>query len=202
MRRLLLLSIVFILVQPFVVFGNPTKIQGLAELSTYEAQHWIDSVMNSLTLREKIAQLFMVAAYSNRDQEHVDEIAKLIREERIGGLCFFQGGPVRQVNLTNYYQSLAKVPLLISMDAEWGLGMRLDSTISYPRQMMLGAMDDNRLIYHMGADIARQLKRIGVHINFAPVVDINNNPQNPVINTRAFGEDREAVTQKGLAYML
>ncbi len=175
---------------------------GLAVTSNLEAQNWVDSVMNSLTLREKIAQLFMVAAYSNRDQSHVDEIAELVRDEKIGGLCFFQGGPVRQANLTNYYQSLAYVPLLISMDAEWGLGMRLDSTISYPRQMMLGAMDDNRLIYHMGVDIANQLKRIGVHMNFAPVVDINNNPQNPVINTRAFGEEREMVTQKGLAYMM
>ena len=169
---------------------------------TPQAELWIDSVMNSLSLREKIAQLFMVAAYSNRDQEHVDEIVDLVKKEKIGGLCFFQGGPVRQAQLTNHYQSLADVPLLISMDAEWGLGMRLDSTISFPRQMMLGAMDDNRMIYHMGADIARQLKRLGVHVNFAPVVDINNNPNNPVINTRAFGEEKEMVTQKGLAYML
>lgn len=166
------------------------------------AQNWVDSVMNSLTLREKIAQLFMVAAYSNKGQDHIDEITKLVVEEKIGGLCFFQGGPVRQANLCNYYQSLIKVPLLISMDAEWGLGMRLDSTISYPRQMLLGAMDDNRLIYQMGAEIATHLKRMGVHMNFAPVVDINNNPLNPVINTRAFGDDREAVTQKGLAYMM
>lgn len=197
---LLLLSILFS--HNTITLGANSKGFVLAETSTYEAQHWIDSVMNSLTLREKIAQLFMVAAYSNRDQEHIDQIAKLVEEERIGGLCFFQGGPVRQANLTNYYQQLAKVPLLISMDAEWGLGMRLDSTVSFPRQMMLGAMDDNRLIYHMGADIAKQLRVMGVHINFAPVVDVNNNPLNPVINTRAFGEDREAVTQKGLAYML
>ncbi len=175
---------------------------GLANPDSYDAHEWIDSVMNKLTLREKIAQLFMVAAYSNRDKEHVDEIEKLVSEEKIGGLCFFQGGPVRQAQLTNYYQEKADVPLLISMDAEWGLGMRLDSTISYPRQMMLGAMDDNRMIYHMGVDIAKQLKRMGVHINFAPVVDVNSNPKNPVINTRAFGENRELVTQKGLAYML
>lgn len=174
----------------------------MAVTTNVQAQNWVDSVMNSLTLREKIAQLFMVAAYSNKDADHVDEIAELVRDEKIGGLCFFQGGPVRQANLTNYYQGIAKVPLLISMDAEWGLGMRLDSTISYPRQMMLGALDDNRLIYQMGVDIANQLKRIGVHMNFAPVVDINNNPQNPVINTRAFGEEREMVTQKGLAYMM
>ena len=147
---------------------------GLADLQSYHAQHWVDSVLNSLTLRERIAQLFMVAAYSNRDEDHVNEIAKLVKEEGIGGLCFFQGGPVRQANLTNHYQSLAKVPLLIAMDAEWGLGMRLDSTLSYPRQMMLGAMDDAPMVYHMGADIARQLRRMGVHVNFAPVVDVNN----------------------------
>jgi beta-glucosidase-like glycosyl hydrolase/CubicO group peptidase (beta-lactamase class C family) len=181
---------------------NAISSPGIANAKTKEAQQWVDSVMNTLTLREKIAQLFMVAAYSNRDQEHIDEITNLIDNEKIGGLCFFQGGPVRQAALTNYYQSIANVPLLISIDAEWGLGMRLDSTFTYPRQMMLGAMDDNRLIYHMGADIAQQLKRIGVHINFAPVVDINSNPRNPVINTRAFGENKEMVTQKGLAYML
>ncbi len=174
----------------------------LANVENETAIHWIDSVMNSLSLRQKIAQLFMVAAYSNGSNEHIDEVSKLIKNEGIGGLCFFQGGPVRQAQQTNYYQSLAQVPLLISIDAEWGLGMRLDSTISYPRQMMLGAMDDNRLVYHMGADIGKQLRRLGVHINFAPVIDINNNPQNPVINTRAFGEDKEQVTQKGLAYML
>ncbi|MFP4557725.1 MAG: glycoside hydrolase family 3 N-terminal domain-containing protein [Bacteroidales bacterium] len=182
--------------------ANANTNTGLANPDTYIAHEWIDSVMNKLTLREKIAQLFMVAAYSNRDDEHIEEIEQLVAEEKIGGLCFFQGGPVRQAQLTNYYQQKADVPLLISMDAEWGLGMRLDSAISYPRQMMLGAMDDNRLIYHMGADIARQLKRMGVHINFAPVVDVNSNPENPVINTRAFGENREIVTQKGLAYML
>ncbi|HPI71559.1 MAG TPA: glycoside hydrolase family 3 N-terminal domain-containing protein, partial [Tenuifilaceae bacterium] len=136
--------------------------------STPQSTQWVDSVMNSLSLREKIAQLFMVAAYSNKDQVHVDEIADLVAREKIGGLCFFQGGPVRQAQLTNLYQSLAKTPLLISMDAEWGLGMRLDSTISYPRQIMLGALDDNRLIYHMAADIAHQLKRMGVHISFSP----------------------------------
>jgi beta-glucosidase-like glycosyl hydrolase/CubicO group peptidase (beta-lactamase class C family) len=189
--------IIFSILQ-FQVTANPR----LNSLSSTQAQQWVDSVMNSLTLRERIAQLFMVAAYSNRDQKHTDEIAQLIREEKIGGLCFFQGGPIRQANLTNRYQKLSKVPLLISMDAEWGLGMRLDSTVAFPRQMSLGAVDDSRLVYLMGADIAQQLRRLGVHINFAPVVDVNNNARNPVINTRAFGEDRESVTQKGIAYML
>lgn len=197
----ILFTILYTCISNTYIFGSgiPT---GLLNPSSNQAERWVDSVMNTLTLRERVAQLFMVAAFSNRDQAHVDEILSLVRDESIGGLCFFQGGPVRQAQLTNFYQKNAKVPLLISMDAEWGLGMRLDSSISYPRQMMLGAADDTRLVYQMGADIARQLKRLGVHVNFAPVVDVNNNPINPVINTRAFGEDRESVTQKGLAYML
>lgn len=172
-----------------------------AKQDTLTQANWVDSVMKKLTLRERIGQLFMVAAYSNRDDKHIQEIADLVRNQKIGGLIFFQGGPVRQANQTNYYQSLAKVPLIISMDAEWGPGMRLDSTFSYPRQMMLGATSDSLLVYEMGSDIARQLKRLGVHINFAPVVDINSNPQNPVINTRSFGEDKERVVKFGLAYM-
>ena len=162
---------------------------------------WVDSVFNSLRPDEKIAQLFMVAAYSNKGIEHKEEIARLIKKYKIGGLIFFQGGPVRQANLTNYYQSISETPLMIAMDAEWGLGMRLDSTVSFPRQMTLGAIEDNKLIYEMGAEIAKQLKRLGVHINFAPVVDINNNPKNPVINSRSFGEDKENVSRKGFAYM-
>ncbi|HOY71812.1 MAG TPA: glycoside hydrolase family 3 N-terminal domain-containing protein, partial [Tenuifilaceae bacterium] len=172
---------------------------GSAEKKIQET--WADSVLSSLTLRERIGQLFMVAAYSNRDDMHVREIADLVRKDGVGGLIFFQGGPVRQANLTNYYQSLAEVPLLVGMDAEWGLGMRLDSTFSYPRQMMLGAAQDSALVYEMAADIARQLKRMGVHINFAPVVDINSNPQNPVINTRSFGENVNLVSRYGKAYV-
>ncbi|MBN2521308.1 MAG: serine hydrolase, partial [Bacteroidales bacterium] len=168
--------------------------------SSYVA--WADSVLDKMNLNEKIGQLFMVAAYSNRDEEHKKEITTLIKKYKIGGLIFMQGGPVRQANLTNDYQSISKIPLLIGMDAEWGLAMRLDSTIKYPEQMMLGAIQDNHLIYEMGRDIALQLKRLGVHINFAPVIDINNNYKNPVINSRSFGEDKYNVTSKGLAYML
>ncbi len=166
-----------------------------------EPDRWVDSVFNSLTLEQKIGQLFMVAAYSNRDSEHVDEVARLISEYNIGGLIFFQGGPVRQAKLTNHYQSVAQTPLMIAMDAEWGLGMRLDSTLSYPRQMTLGAIQDDQLIYRMGAEIARQMKRLGVHVNFAPVLDINNNPENPVIGSRSFGEDKWSVARKAFFYM-
>lgn len=162
---------------------------------------WVDSVLNSFSLEEKIAQMIMVAAYSNRDPEHEEEIIQLIRKHKVGGIVFFQGGPVKQAIMTNHFQSVSQTPLLIAIDAEWGLGMRLDSTLSYPRQMMLGAIQDNDLIYQMGKDIALQLKRIGVHINFAPVIDINNNPRNPVINSRSFGQIPDNVLMKGLAYM-
>ncbi len=162
---------------------------------------WVDSVLNSLSLDEKIAQMIMVAAYSNREPGHEEEIIQLIKKHKVGGVVFFQGGPVKQAIMTNHFQSASNTPLLIAIDAEWGLGMRLDSTLSYPRQMMLGAIAENDLIYQMGSDIALQLKRIGVHINFAPVIDINNNPRNPVINSRSFGEIPDNVLLKGLAYM-
>ena len=168
---------------------------------TYQHSPWVDSVFNTLSPDERIAQLIVVAAYSNRGPEHRQEILKLIRNQKVGGLIFFQGGPVRETKLINEYQAVSGLPLLIAMDAEWGLGMRLDSAISYPFQMTLGAIQNNDLIYQMGAEVALQLKRAGVHVNLAPVVDVNNNPNNPVINYRSFGEDKYKVTQKGIAYM-
>ncbi len=163
--------------------------------------HWADSVIKTLSPEERIAQLFMVAAYSNKDKTHVNEIKKLVKQYKIGGLIFFQGGPARQAILTNQYQALSKVPLFVAIDAEWGLSMRLDSTTRFPRQMTLGAIQNDSLIYNMGEEIARQCKRMGMQINFAPDVDINNNPLNPVIGTRSFGENKYNVTKKALMYM-
>lgn len=162
---------------------------------------WVDAVFRKLSKRERIAQLFMVRAHTDKGKAFEDSIAKLIRKERIGGLVFFQGGPARQAVLTNRYQSVSKVPLLISMDAEWGLGMRLDSTISYPYQLTLGAIQDNKLIYEMGKQVAKDFKRIGMQVNFAPVADINNNPKNPVIGIRSFGDNKYNVAAKVTAYM-
>jgi len=167
----------------------------------YTNSTWVDSLMNSLTPNERIAQLIMVAAYSNRGEEHRQEILELIENQKIGGLIFFQGGPIRQVQQMNEYQAASKVPLLGAIDAEWGLGMRLDSTISYPFQMALGAIQNDSLIYKMGTEIARQIKQVGLHLNFAPVVDVNNNANNPVINFRSFGENKYNVAEKGIEYM-
>jgi beta-glucosidase-like glycosyl hydrolase/CubicO group peptidase (beta-lactamase class C family) len=162
---------------------------------------WVDSLMETLTPEQRIAQLFMVAAYSNKGEAHQAEIERLVADYHIGGLMFMQGGPVRQLRLTNRYQAVAQTPLMIAQDAEWGLSMRIDSTLRFPWQMTLGALRDDEAIYEMGKEIGRQCNRLGVHINFAPVVDVNSNPKNPIINNRSFGESAEAVAKKGMAYM-
>ncbi|MCB0562966.1 MAG: serine hydrolase [Phaeodactylibacter sp.] len=172
------------------------------EAALDEQQQWVDSVYNSMSEDERLGQLFMLRAHSDLGQDHIDKIKRLISEYRVGGLCFFQGTPEKQIELINEYQALAgPVPLLIAIDAEWGLGMRMkESTISFPQQLMLGAIQDNRLIYNMGKEIARELRAVGVHFNFAPVADVNNNPANPVINTRSFGEDPMNVAVKSYMY--
>ena len=169
--------------------------------SKLTAEQWTDSVFNSLSDDEKIAQLMVVRAHSNYSADQVAKVASDIQNYNVGALCFFQGGPVRQANLTNYFQSIAKTPLMVTMDAEWGLGMRLDSVNKFPFQLTLGSVNDEHLIYEIGLGIGEQCKRLGVHVNYAPVVDINNNPNNPVIGYRSFGEDKEKVSRFGVAIM-
>ena len=170
--------------------------------SLHRKNRWVDSVFRRLTPDERIAQLMIVEAFSNKGQEHAEDVLHLIRRYKVGGIIFFQGGPVRQAKLTNRFQAASKVPLLISMDAESGIGMRMDSAIQYPLPMLLGAINNDSLIFRMGAEIAMEFKRLGMHLNFAPVVDINNNPANPIIGYRAFGENKNDVASKSLAYML
>ncbi len=175
----------------------------------HKNKQWVDSVFTTLSPDERIAQLIMVAAVSDVKRAVIDPktsnpefVEKLIRENKIGGIVFFQGAPVPQAQLTNRFQSASKVPLLIAMDAEFGLAMRIDSTVRYPYQMTLGAIQGNNdLIYEMGSQLARQARRLGMHINFAPVADVNNNPNNPVISFRSFGENKYQVAEKAVAYM-
>jgi len=189
-----------------VVPVRPTVTDSVTTTTTIDkgpskkAALWADSVLKTLSTEEKIGQLFMVAAYRHRDTSHVNEILRSIEIYHVGGLIFFQGGPARQAQLTNLYQQKTKIPLLIGMDAEWGLGMRLDSCVRYPKQMALGAVQNDSLIEKMGKTIGEECRRLGVHINFAPVADINNNSANPVINIRSFGERKKMVTNKALAY--
>lgn len=162
---------------------------------------WVDSIINNMTLDEKIGQLFMVQAYSNKDKRHEEEINSLINNQHIGGLIFMQGTPKKQIELYNKYQSKSKVPLLIGFDGEWGLSMRLKPSFAYPWNMTLGAVQNDSIIYNVGEQIGKHCKEVGVHINFAPVVDINTNPKNPIIGNRSFGEDKENVTQKSIAFI-
>ena len=185
-----------------LIFSLIGCLSGRAQVSTkLTEQHWVDSVYNALTPKQRIGQLFMLRANSDIDSTEIHQLTRLIKEYNIGGLCFFKGGPVRQAILTNYYQHLAQTPLLIAMDAEWGLGMRLDSTISFARQMTMGAIQNEELITEYGLAIAAQLRRMGVHVSFSPVADINSNPANPVINIRSFGEHKEDVARKSVLYM-
>src|SRR5215213_8802247 len=188
----------FILVSLLVGFSLFSFAQYKSELSEKD---WVDSVFQSLTPQEKIAQLMIIRAHSNLGPDHVAGVSDLITKYNVGALCFFQGGPVRQANLTNLYQSISKTPLLVTIDGEFGLGMRLDSVTKFPYQSTVGAVTDESLVYNMGVAVGRQMKRIGVHINYAPTVDINNNPNNPVIGYRSFGEDKERVARFGVAYM-
>ena len=182
----------------FILFSVVSFAQKKSNLSQ---EVWVDSVYNQLSFEERVGQLFMVAAYSNKDEAHNKSIDKLVEENKIGGLIFFQGGPVRQAKLTNRYQAKSKVPMFIGIDAEWGLSMRLDSTYRYPWNMTLGAIQDMKLIEKAGNQMAKQSKRMGIHFNFAPVVDINTNPKNPIIGNRSFGETKENVTLRALALM-
>ena len=167
-----------------------------------DKNNWIDQKMSTMSLDEKIGQLFIIRAHSNLGADHIAQVKREIKDYHVGGLCFFQGSPDKQVKLTNDYQKLAKTGLLISIDGEWGLGMRFPAnTISYPRQLMLGAIQDNQLIYQMGRQIGKEMKRVGIHFNYAPVVDVNNNPENPVINNRSFGENPIEVSAKAYQYM-
>ncbi|WP_040251640.1 glycoside hydrolase family 3 N-terminal domain-containing protein [Psychroserpens mesophilus] len=189
----------------FIVFSNTVISQDadhpLAAKDIQAQKKWVDSLYNTMSLEEKIGQLFMVQVFSNQDKATENKIVNLIRDNHIGGLIYSKGGPVRQAKLNNLYQAISKTPLLIGMDAEWGLSMRLDSTYAFPWNMTLGAIRDNALIERTGYHIGEQCKRIGVHFNFAPVVDINTNPKNPIIGNRSFGEDRDNVTEKALAFM-
>lgn len=161
---------------------------------------WADSMLKTMTIDEKIGQLIMVSATSNK--EDMNDIEALIRDYHVGGIIFFKGKPVKQAEQTNNYQNLSKLPLFIAIDGEWGLSMRLQNTPNFTKQMQLGAMQNDSLIFNMGKEVGRECRRMGININFAPDVDINNNPMNPVIGDRSFGEEVKRVAKYSASYML
>lgn len=170
-------------------------------LNDKQAELWADSVIQTLSLDEKIGQLIMVDAYPQKAKKHWAWVGTLVKDYKVGGVIFFKSGPKQLALMNNFLQEKAKIPLLTSIDAEWGPAMRMDSVLCFPMQMTLGAINDEELIYQMGRTIGKQLKRLGIYVNYAPVLDINNNPLNPVINTRSFGDDKELVAKKAASYM-
>lgn len=193
MKTILLLTI--------IVAGSLVKAQQPKAVFWYEDQRWADSILKTMTTDQKIGQLYMVAAYSNRDEKHMRDLRNLVERYHIGGLIFFQGSPSKQVEMTNQLQGVSKIPLMIAMDAEWGPSMRLKTLESLPWAMTIGATDDTLVAFDVGREIARQCRRLGVHINFGPVADINTNPKNPIINARSFGEDADLIIRMATSYV-
>ncbi|MGQ1944796.1 glycoside hydrolase family 3 N-terminal domain-containing protein [Ornithobacterium rhinotracheale] len=194
MKKLLICSI--------LILSLALKAQKNAPLYVNEKQmQWVDSLSQQMSLDEKVGQLFMVAAYTNKDSVHEKDIENLIAKEKIGGLIFMQDNAEKQVELANRYQNLSKYPLLIGMDAEWGLAMRLKNTHRFPWAITLGAVQNNDLVYQMGKKIAEHLAMVGAQFNFAPDIDVNVNPNNPIIGNRSFGSSPKNVAEKGFYYM-
>lgn len=195
-KLLAILSLITLICGSFYSEPEPERTPDFLKSET----PWADSVLTKLSIEEKVGKLFMVAAYSNRDSAHVAELKQLITNHHVGGFIFFQGSPMKQKLMTRELKFASKVPLLIGQDAEWGLSMRLDSTMRFPRAMTLAAVNDDSLVYEAGKAIGEQLRTLDVHINFAPVADVNNNPRNPVINSRSFGEDKLRVARLAHAF--
>ena len=165
---------------------------------------WVEKVMKKLTLEQRIAQLMVVRVPLDMSDKQVKEFSERMNSYGVGGVCFFAGTAERQASMTRRFQKDAKVPLLVCIDGEWGLGMRLKDMYSFPKNAKFGMLspDADSIVYRMGEEIGRQCREMGVHVNFAPVVDINSNPKNPVIGVRSFGTDRERVARLGIMYAL
>ncbi|MCX8525112.1 glycoside hydrolase family 3 protein [Chryseobacterium formosus] len=165
-----------------------------------KANQWVDQTYNSLSQDEKLGQLFIVALYTNKDDNHINQVRNIVTNDKIGGLILMQDDAAREINLVNEFQQKSKVPLMIGMDAEWGIYQRINTAHKFPWAMTLGAIQDKDLIYKMAAKIAEDCKRMGINWDFAPVVDVNTNPNNPIIGNRSFGSEVSNVTQSALHY--
>lgn len=165
-----------------------------------KAAKYADSLYAKLSMDERIGQLYIVALYTNKDQNHISGVRKLVEQERIGGIILMQDDAEQEIALVNEFQKKSRVPMLFGMDAEWGLYQRIKTAHKFPWAMTLGAIQDNGLVYEMASKIAEDAKKMGIYWNFAPVVDVNTNPKNPIIGNRSFGSDVQNVIAKSLAY--
>ena len=196
MKRLSLLIIIFI----SQLYSAQYQPKNISNSDIKKANDWVDKTYNSLSQDEKLGQLFIVALYTNKGEEFINQIRNIVKNEKIGGLILMQDDAAREINLVNEFQSQSKVPLMIGMDAEWGVFQRIAKAHKYPWAITLGAIQDKNLITEMSAKIAEDCKRMGVNWDFAPVVDVNTNPNNPIIGNRSFGSDVNNVVNSALAY--
>lgn len=195
-----ILLFVSVLYQPLLSLAQGVEPTLLRNADRVKMEQWVDSVFNKLTPDERLGQLFMIVAEPELKSQNMQKIYRLIDEVKIGGILFRKGKPLTQAEVTNRIQKVSKVPMLVSLDGEWGLSMRLSGTTRFPKNMMLGAIEDNRLIEEYGKEVGRQCREMGIHINFAPDMDVNSNVDNPVIGIRSFGENADVVAEKGIAY--
>lgn len=197
-KRIYVWMCLFLIVNSVWAQTPSVLIKGKAD--SRECEEWVESRLKEMTLKEKIGQLFIHTVAPQMTEQNRKNIRNAVKEYKVGGLLFSGGKLENQVMLTNLAQEMAEIPLLITFDGEWGLAMRLKGTVSFPKNRVLGCIQDNKLLYEYGQEVARQCREIGVHVNFAPVADVDNNPLNPVINTRSFGGDPLNVAGKVVAY--
>ena len=197
MKRLMLM-VVAVLAAGIVPVAAATKIVSNADQEA--CRSWVDSVYGTMTLKEKVEQLFIPVVDPRNVPVAKTVIKRYVADENVGGLLFSAGTIGQYAELIDYAQSLSKIPLMITLDGEWGLAMRLKDAPKYPYNMSLGSISDESLLYEYGSEVARQCRLLGVHVNFAPVMDVNINPSNPVIGRRSFGSDPERVAKLGVAY--
>ena len=196
MKRLSLIIITFISQFYFPQYQP----KNLSSSDLKKANDWVDKTYNALSQEEKLGQLFIVALYTNKDEAHINQIRNIVLNDKIGGLILMQDDAAREINLVNEFQSKSKVPLMIGMDAEWGVFQRIAKAHKYPWAITLGAIQDKNMIHDMASKIAEDCKRMGINWDFAPVVDVNTNPNNPIIGNRSFGSDVNNVVNSALAY--
>lgn len=192
------LTFIFAIIVTLTVNGRVPSMYKNVDVVAMNA--WVDSNMNILTPREKIAQLVVAVVSPDGTETALNSVAQYVKRNKVGGLLFSKGKITDHAMLTNYAQSISDIPLLMTLDGEWGLSMRMPDAPNFPKNMVLGAISNDKLLYEYGAEVARECRRLGVHVNFAPVLDVNTNPKNPVIGNRSFGDSPEMVARKGIAY--
>lgn len=183
-----------------VVLNAQYQPQNLSKTDLQKANEWVQKTYNSLSQDEKLGQLFIIALYTNKGEDYIENVRNIVTNEKIGGLILMQDDAAREIKLVNEFQQQAKVPLMIGMDAEWGLHQRIAAAHKFPWAMTLGAIQDKNLIREMSSKIAEDAHRMGVNWDFAPVVDVNTNPDNPIIGNRSFGSQVPNVVSSALAY--